>query len=272
MENQEINGDKKLNKGRILVVGDIHGAVKALVQCLEFSKFDKEKDTLVVLGDLVDRWPDSYDVVQILVDLGSAVKYVVGNHDNWFISWLYNGIHPSEWTQGAFSTMKSYGFKCLGMEWDEFNVRFNSKDGKVTTNLEPKHVPQSHKDFFNNGSYWLKINNMCFVHGGFDRDYPIDIQDRYTLMWDRNLWAEAQSCTGDQKLKTTDYFSKIFLGHSTCYNKKNPKALPLKRGGVWNLDTGAGHTGKLTIMDVNTEEYWQSYWMKELYYDEIEIH
>lgn len=43
---------------RTLVMGDIHGGYKALMQCLERSKFDYEKDTLIQLGDICDGWSD----------------------------------------------------------------------------------------------------------------------------------------------------------------------------------------------------------------------
>jgi len=45
--------------GRTLVIGDIHGAYKALVQCLERSGFDKEKDTLITIGDVCDGWHET---------------------------------------------------------------------------------------------------------------------------------------------------------------------------------------------------------------------
>jgi serine/threonine protein phosphatase 1 len=43
---------------RTLVMGDIHGAYKALVQCLEKAKYDPSADTLILLGDVTDRYPD----------------------------------------------------------------------------------------------------------------------------------------------------------------------------------------------------------------------
>ncbi|NJK86327.1 MAG: hypothetical protein HC906_10500 [Bacteroidales bacterium] len=48
---------------RTFVIGDIHGAFKALVQCLERSEFDYEHDKLICLGDVCDGWPEVKDVM-----------------------------------------------------------------------------------------------------------------------------------------------------------------------------------------------------------------
>jgi len=63
-----------------------------------------------------------------------------------------------------------------------------------------------------------------------------------------------------------DDFSEIFIGHTSVTNMGTDK--PMNSGGVYNIDTGAGWSGKLTIMNVDTKEYWQSDDVKELYKDE----
>ena len=92
------------------------------------------------------------------------------------------------------------------------------------------------------------------------------------LTWDRtlveNAWKKAQQ---DPKFKFSKY-DEIFVGHTTTQwmarskgtsrMTSDPKAefgtQPLFLCNVIILDTGAGWSGKLTIMDVNTHEYWQS--------------
>jgi serine/threonine protein phosphatase 1 len=56
---------------------------------------------------------------------------------------------------------------------------------------------------------------------------------------------------------------RIFIGHSSTINWKTDR--PMRAANVWNLDTGAGSGGRLTIMDVETREFWQSDLMRELY-------
>jgi serine/threonine protein phosphatase 1 len=50
-------------KGKTYAIGDIHGSNKALLQCIERSDIDKEKDTLIVLGDVVDGWFSCFKIL-----------------------------------------------------------------------------------------------------------------------------------------------------------------------------------------------------------------
>ena len=64
-----------------LVVGDIHGCYKAFKKILKKSKFKPAKDQLWLTGDLVNRGPNSADVVRLVMDLGENANVVLGNHD-----------------------------------------------------------------------------------------------------------------------------------------------------------------------------------------------
>lgn len=246
---------------RIIVCGDIHGANKALLQCLERSNFDRENDILITIGDICDGWSEVYECVETLLTIKNRVD-IRGNHDDWFNTYIKTGQHPVEWQQGGDSTRNSY-LRAAGREYAEAGW------GTVAW-LNRGDIPDSHKEFFKNqtGYYTMYLDGkmMCFVHGGFDRELPIDSQFWHNLMWNRELWEKAQSCKDDQKLAMADDFDKVFIGHTQVYhNIKNALALPLTCGGITNIDTGAGWNGKLTFMDVRTGMYWQSDWVRDLY-------
>lgn len=250
---------------RTFVIGDIHGAHKALIQCLERSGFNKENDTLIQLGDVVDGWSESFEVVEELLTIKNLIS-IVGNHDEWFNTFLTKGIHPQEWLHGGIVTKRSYINNC----GDNLNI------------------PKEHLDFFKyQNLYYIDDNNRFFVHGGFNRFFSvkeIKSSQPYQFYWDRDLWSQALSCRDGIKLKTVDDFSEIFIGHTSTTNwyesekttesgiliSKGRKRIitPMNSGGVWNLDTGAGWDGKLTIMDVDTKEFWQSDFCNSLYKDE----
>lgn len=59
--------------GRIFVMGDIHGNLHALIQCMERSGFDIEKDFLIQLGDVSDRFPDTAPVVEYLLSIENRI-------------------------------------------------------------------------------------------------------------------------------------------------------------------------------------------------------
>lgn len=223
---------------RTFVIGDIHGNYKALKQCLEIVNFDYENDRLIQLGDVVDRGLYSYECVEELLKIKNLIA-IKGNHDDEFLYAIENGVISSMYNHGAKQTYDSY-FK------------------NTNANLM---IPPHHKDFFSSQiSYFIDENNRCYVHGGFDRERKIETQTNIIFLWDRNLWNKALSC-GNDKLKTEDNFTDIFIGHTPTINWKEsnkPIDKPMYSGGVWNLDTGAGFGFPLTIMNVETKEYFQS--------------
>lgn len=252
-------------------MGDIHGAYKALVQCLERSGFDHDNDTLIQLGDVADGWSEVYETVEELISIRNLIS-IRGNHDEWFEEYIKTGIHPTRWAQGGYGTSVSY-LRQIDKEdmiikkWDKNSYGLSEY---YLSALNPDDIPPLHQQFFRGQhNYYIDDENRCFVHGGFDRNYPVKEHQPYILFWDRNLWSQAKSTKGKDKLKTFEDFKRVFIGHTHVDGWRNPEAKPLFEGNlVWNLDTGAGYAGKLTIMDVDTEEYWQSDFVNKLYPNE----
>lgn len=243
------------------VIGDIHGANKALVQCLERSGFRREIDELIVLGDICDGWDEVYECVETLLSIPNRID-IMGNHDEWFVRWLTTGWHPDVWAQGGRGTAKSY-LRHLGKE----DLITGSRWGGYMHALLPDDVPVTHWKFFKQMHLymWDKEHGYFFTHAGFDRHAHIAHYRQYNkegFYWDRELWKSALSCK-NQKLTTKDSFKRIFIGHTSCFRHR--KGLPVASGGVINLDTGAGWEGKLTIMQIDTLRYWQSDLVTELY-------
>lgn len=184
----------------------------------------------------------------------------MGNHDEWFVEYLKTGIHPVNWKMGGDGTAISY------LREINKDHLFDRNGNGYITGLNPGDIPDSHRDFFNRMRYYYREqtekHHFLFVHGGLDPDYNIEYQHQSMLMWDRNLWDLAKIGRASQNV---DRFTKIFIGHTHVNDWRNPSALPLYEDCVWNLDTGSGWSGKLTIMDINTEEYWQSDFVTKLY-------
>lgn len=258
---------------RTLVMGDIHGGYKALMQCLKRSNFDYEKDTLIQLGDVTDGWSEVSSCVAELLKIKNLIA-IRGNHDYWFEHWLRYGKHPVSWLHGGDGTLVSY---CRIL-----NKEYVATMGGYTTNLLPSDLPDSHYQFFTSKQipYYVDSENRLYVHGGLNRHHPIDntvYNSEDVLMWDRDFWMAALSYgkiePDDEvkypnrgKFKVNGDFKEIYIGHTATVSWKTDK--PINAAHVWNLDTGCGFKGKLTIMDVNTKEYWQSDLLNELYINE----
>ena len=228
---------------KTFTIGDIHGAHKALLQCLERSGFNYKKDTLIPLGDVVDGWPEVPECIDELMKIKNLI-YILGNHDMWLLNWFKFGARPLVWTeQGGQATLDAY-LKRGG--WD------------------------GHGAFLEKGHYkYIDDKNRIFCHGGFYRRIAMEAQLPEMFLWDRSLAEKAVS--GKTSGFKVDEFEHVFIGHTTVNNfspKRVPRNLPFTSGNVTLMDTGAGMEGKLTIMDVDTKEFWQSDIVKELYPDD----
>lgn len=117
--------------------------------------------------------------------------------------------------------------------------------------------------------YYIDDQGRCFVHGGFNCFIPFASQNPSIYYWDRELWQSAWEWQINKHLNLEQSpfemktgFREIFVGHTPTIRWK--VTVPMQGANVFNLDTGAGSKGKLTIMDVETKKFWQSDLVEEL--------
>lgn len=242
---------------RKFVIGDIHGRIKALKQVFKNSSFDFKNDLLIQLGDVVDRGNKPFECIKFLNKVKNKIL-IRGNHDTVFYDYLITGHHGFVGHSCSQMTIDAYRNKSA--EWVR-DLKFNTEKKKLT-------------DFFESQVfYYIDEEKRCFVHGGFNKDYLIADQHPSTLEWDRYLWEEAYRL-GDKKLETLDDFKEIYVGHTptiSYYEEEvktpgglfvsgsKPITTPMNKGQIfWNMDTGAGVGGKLTMMNIDTKEIFQS--------------
>lgn len=229
------------NMNKTYVLGDLHGRYDKLINVLKLANFDYETDTLISLGDIVDRGPDSYLCIEELLKIKNLIA-IQGNHDEcWFRSLKSGQISDGLlWKQGAINTYQSY--------------------------LDAGINPEIHFDFFNNQiKYHIDSEKRYFVHGGFNRHYPIDQQmDPTVFTWDRDLWGQVLSYKNmneEAKKYPFKIYGKpkeIFIGHTPTLYWNNPQ--PMQAENIWNIDTGCGKSKEalLTIMEVETKQFYQA--------------
>ena len=252
-------------KQRTLVVGDVHGAAKALKQVLEKSNFNPKSDTLISLGDIADGWSETSECVDILLGIQEKAGefnqpiFIRGNHDVWCNNWFRYGQTPIIWTQqGGKATIDSY-------------VR--------TQNI----ADQNHRKFWEDQRDWyIDEENRLFIHAGWDyllgfptgADTPVNAgEGAKECHWDRTI---IEHLSGKEDMlrfypnyslkgleKELDQFKEVYIGHTATRTNMFEHYHNL-----YNLDTGCGWYGKLTIMDIDSKEYWQSDLAKDLYPEE----
>jgi serine/threonine protein phosphatase 1 len=236
---------------RILVIGDIHGGLKAINQVFERAKVTTD-DTLIFLGDYVDGWSESPQVLDFLIELNKKNRcvFIRGNHDDLLLNWLSESRDNLEWYKhGGESTVLAYA-----------NISVVKK--------------QIHIEFLKSlQNYYLDEQNRLFIHAGFTNINGIRYEFFPKLFyWDRTLWETALSL--DESIPKNSLFyprrltlyDEIYIGHTPV--TRIGKTIPIQKACVWNIDTGAAFNGALTILDIDTKEFWQSDPLSKLYPDE----
>jgi serine/threonine protein phosphatase 1 len=229
-----------MNMSGKIVIGDIHGALKALEQVIAQTKIHKT-DGFIFLGDYVDGWSQSAQVIDYLLDLEKKCPciFIKGNHDDWCEQWLEGGDADEEWLQhGGEATVKSYH-------------GYSNKQ------------KEEHISFFNRMSFYeIDEKNRLFVHAGFSSMHgPLKEHFFSNFFWDRTLW-EVALVTRHLKKNVESFprrlslFREIFIGHTPTTNYGTDT--PMQAANVWNIDTGAAFSGRLTAMNIESKSFWQS--------------
>ena len=236
---------------KTFAIGDIHGGLKALIQVL--NKFEiKDNDKIIFMGDYVDGWSESAQVIQFLIDLSEKFNciFIKGNHDVWCQDWLKTeAVNPVWYMHGGKETMESY---------EGFSV-------------EEK---KQHLIFFENMPlYHLDDKNRLFLHAGFTSMHGVEREVyKETFYFDRTLWEMAIAMNTRLKKDSRSYpkrlkhYKEVYIGHTPTLNYEYDT--PMNAINIWNIDTGAAFTGKITGMNIDTKAFYQSDDLPSLYPDE----
>lgn len=184
---------------RIIGISDIHGEYEKL--CCVIDKISPQKsDTIVFMGDYIDRGPKSREVVDKLIETGDICNcvYLIGSHE-------YALMHASKdeyynylfWNYGGPKTVESYG---------SFENIFNI-----------------HGDFFNNLQYYHIIDNYLFVHAGIRPGVPMEEQSETDMVYIRDSFIYSPH----------GFDKKIIFGHTEFSD-------PLIMNDKICIDTGCG--------------------------------
>lgn len=241
-------------KDRTLVIGDIHGGLLALKEVFSKSNVTSD-DTLIFLGDYVDGWSQSPDVIDFLLKYSQTNNciFIRGNHDELLLEWLEKSNPNFNET-----TWFKHGGQATAMAYQ---------------NLDNKTI-DLHINFLKSlKNYYIDANNRLFIHAGFTNLNGVTFEYFPKLYyWDRTLWETALSLDPSIAISSPYYpkrfthYKEIFIGHTPV--TRIDKTTPVNLANVWNIDTGAGFLGPLTIIDVATKEYWQSEPLNVLYPNE----
>lgn len=180
---------------RTFAVGDVHGcdvALETLLTALELC----EDDSVVQLGDLCDRGPNTARVFDLLIALGEEidVRVILGNHDEMFLGALgrpgYRDAGPNWLAFGGKETLASYG---------------GSADG----------VPAEHVRLLETADRVLQRGDQIYAHAGVDPAVPLAEQEDFALRWRKLTFDEPAPPDG----------RRVVCGH-TAQASGDPFAFP----------------------------------------------
>lgn len=207
---------------RTIAIGDIHGCAEALRVLIEQIDLQRA-DTLVILGDCVDRGPDTRGVIEQLLTLRERCKLIClfGNHEEMMLNFLDGKPQPDDWLDcGGREALKSYGAP-----------------------REVKNVPQSHIDFIRSWIDYWENDTHFFVHGGYEPDHPLGQQHWGVLRW--------QSLR-DGILPPHQSGKTAVVGHTS---QKDGEVFDLEY--LKCIDTFCCGGGWLTALDTGSDRLWQ---------------
>ncbi len=199
---------------RIFAVGDIHGCLDQLQELIPLLDIDRDRDTLVLIGDYIDRGSDSKGVLDFIVELKRELKHVVclrGNHEEMFLDFMLGGKTGALFLEnGGRETLSSYGLK-------------PALEGLAVR------LPEAHLQFLQALPLYFETEDFLFIHAGLRPGIPLARQDPFDLLWIRQEFY----------LSDTDFSKVVVFGHT-------PFAQPLLLEDRIGIDTGAVYGGKLT--------------------------
>ena len=210
-------------EGRTIAIGDIHGCACALETLLAALDLAAE-DTVVVLGDAIDRGPDSRGVMEQLLVLRGNCRLVTifGNHEQMLLDAINRRIPLQDWLMhGGAEMLDSYGHTAALAE-----------------------IPDEHLEFIKTWSDYHETKSHFFAHGNYLSNKPLDRQPWEEMRWrSLSFFLPRPHSSGKTAV----------LGHTS-----NNRGKIVNRGYLVCIDTYCHGGGWLTALEPTTGRVWQT--------------
>lgn len=212
---------------RRFAISDIHGCCQTFQYLVGDILKLKKSDKLYLLGDYVDRGPDTKGTIDFILDLqknGYFVKAISGNHEAMMQEARSSADYLEHWCKnGGDTTLKSFGVKTL------------------------EEIPEQYWQFIKQLPFYVKLSDYYLVHAGFNCAMENPLQDTHAMLWIRNFPLNLQFL-GNRK---------IIHGHTPTPVTKIHTDLSLAK--VVNIDAGCVYKqvpglGYLTALNLDSLE------------------
>lgn len=227
---------------RAYVIGDVHGRLDLLERLIDAVEQDDREaahgeTTVILLGDLVDRGPDSAGVIDRVRRWKTArtVRILAGNHEEMFLeSFTDLNILRHFLKHGGRETVLSYGVD---------QRLYNEASLEELQQIMRRHVPDADRKFLESFEEYITLGDYAFVHAGINPGLPLEAQTRRDMLWIR-----------DPFLGFAGPHSHVIVhGHTIAEHVE-------ERSNRIGIDTGAYRYGRLTalVLEGSDQRYIQS--------------
>lgn len=230
------------NGHMVVAIGDVHGRADLLTALYEalaedVARMKPERVTAILLGDLIDRGPNSLEVLGLaLGGLGAFTKRpvedicLIGNHDYWLRQAVDGTLQDDDlrfWgSNGGEATWRSFGIsRLVGARDMVMQVR--------------RRLPEPVQKFILSMSASYRVDDYLFVHAGIDPRQPLNAQTLKTLCWIRDPFLHPE---------IWPYELTVVHGHTVEWNHGEPLVHDHRIG----IDSGAVNTGVLSALVINS--------------------
>jgi serine/threonine protein phosphatase 1 len=228
------------------IVPDIHGCFKTLKNLFEEKLKLSITDRVFMLGDYIDRGPDSYGVVEYLINLiesGYNINCIKGNHEQLLLDSNGSPMYYNLWMINAGEdTLRNYS-RITGLGYEEGNFSC---------------IPEKHMEFYRSlPAYLIVDDKYVMVHGGLDFRLKDPFSDEKGMLWKHPEQIPDSLVPG----------KKIFHGHTATSLDYIKSRLNIPDVRLIGLDAGCVYKGKgpgfgyLTAFNI---EKWELIWVENM--------
>ena len=225
---------------RVYAIGDIHGRLDLLQRLLDRIEYDiarrgAAKTSVIVLGDFIDRGPDSAQIATIFAAQKRTARFVVlrGNHEAALLDGLRGDRAALDlWIEhGGDATLRSFG----ASEEEIF-----SNDSRGLLDMVRQTIPKPIVTWLSKLPLMYRGGHYVFVHAGIRPGVAMDKQSADDLLWIRDAFIDSEA----------DHGAIVVHGHTVF---EDGVSLRFNRIGV---DTGAYRTSRLSAVGLEGDACW----------------
>lgn len=209
---------------RIFIIGDIHGCSATLRWLVDVTLQPHVNDRIYLLGDTIDRGPDSKGVLDFIFELrerGLFIESICGNHEEMFRQASRSSHNLGLWSaNGGQATLASFQADGIG------------------------DIPQRYRDLLDSLPLYILLDDFVLVHAGLNFGVQDPFSDAVAMLWTRDSYVDPQRIGG----------RRLICGHtpvslSSLEASLDSSKIMLDNGCVFG---GLPETGRLAALELKS--------------------